>query len=334
MASLLLIGGTLLALVVVEAGFRLAGLLSRRERAREDRPEFYYSHELAPTLKDHPYQVPKPAGTFRIAAVGDSFTFGPYLQLDDTYPKRLERMLNLNAVQPRVEVINYGVPRYSTTHEVGVVKRAIREGADRILLQITLNDPEIKPYRPTGLIQGSVNRFGQVEFKGGIFRHWKSAAFVVSRLYNARSRRGYRDYHLKLFESRKPWESFTGAVGEIQELCRTADIPLVGVIFPLFGLPLDEDYPFLPIHRKVSALLGEKGIPVLDLLPAYRGIPVARLQMMPGKEFHPNEIANRLAAEAIYTFLEAENLIPPEARIKLRFRERIDAKRENAVPYP
>ncbi|MCX6115883.1 MAG: SGNH/GDSL hydrolase family protein, partial [Proteobacteria bacterium] len=69
-------------------------------------------------MQDYPHAVLKPANVFRIAAIGDSFTFAPYMQFTDTFPKKLAQMLSLNPGNRQVEVINYGVPAYSTSHEI------------------------------------------------------------------------------------------------------------------------------------------------------------------------------------------------------------------------
>lgn len=59
--------------------------------------------------------VAKPPGTRRILALGDSFTFGDAVQVDEAWPHRLEARLNGEAGRG-VEVINAGVGGYGTAH--------------------------------------------------------------------------------------------------------------------------------------------------------------------------------------------------------------------------
>ena len=297
-----------------------------RPKEWSDRPKAYYVPADATTAQDRPYSPQKPDGVFRIAVVGDSFSFAPYMQFDDTFAKRLERMLNLE--KAKVEVINYGVPRYSTSHEIALAKKAIAEQADLIVLQICLNDPEIKPYRPTGLVGGVVDRFGGIEYKTGILSWWKTGAFIAKRFYNSDSRDKYVKYFFKLWEGEDTLKNFSDSYQAIKLAADSASKPIVAVLFPLVGLPTDENYPFKELHTIVRNLSEKFGVPLLDLLPAYTGIPIDRLQVIVGKDFHPNEIGPRIAAEEIYNFLLDKQLIPKQAVIQKTMPERISIKFE------
>jgi len=66
-------------------------------------------------IGDIEYAEDKPQDVYRIIALGDSFTEGPYVESGDTYPKKLETMLNSQHVCPdidRFEVLNFGVGGY------------------------------------------------------------------------------------------------------------------------------------------------------------------------------------------------------------------------------
>lgn len=58
------------------------------------------------------YAQEKPPGTFRIAVLGDSFTFGLFVNTPENYPSVLETMLNGSCGQQHYEVLNAGVPGF------------------------------------------------------------------------------------------------------------------------------------------------------------------------------------------------------------------------------
>jgi hypothetical protein len=248
-------------------------------------------------------------------------------------------MLKVSGSQRNVEVINYGVPAYSTSHEIDTTKQAITEGADLIILQITLNDPEIKAHRPSGLTENMTDRFGPLKLKGvtkTLARHWKTLGFVLTRLHNSQTHQAYIDYFTGLFMEEKTWKPFTDAMGQLVGLARESKIPMVAVVFPLFGMPMDEKYPFYPIHTKVKDLMTSLQVPNLDVSDIYQGIPLEHLQVIPGVDRHPNEIAHRMAAEHIYLWLEGQKMIPDEFVIKEKFATRlgINKQRPWVPPHP
>ncbi|MCB0311438.1 MAG: SGNH/GDSL hydrolase family protein [Bdellovibrionales bacterium] len=317
--------GLVAGMLLLELGIRAYMALQPLKKEWSDRPNFYFAHELAPAAQDLPHRKVKPADTYRIAVVGDSFTFAPYMQFTDAFPHKLEAMLNLNDTALKGEVINYGVPAYSLSHEVAVVRRAVEEQADLIILQVTLNDPEMKPYRPTGIQTNLADPFGVFRPQQGpewLFKYWKTAMFVAERLHNSRTHTLYQEYFKELFNNPRSWKKYLGALGKIEKICKRAEVPVVAVVFPLFGLPTDQNYPFWDIHTKVAEALTDHGIPYRDLLDIYSGIPLERLQVMPGVDRHPNEIAHRMAAEAIYVWLAQNKFLPEELLIKVRYKTR------------
>jgi lysophospholipase L1-like esterase len=320
-----LLFGVILSLIAVEGAVRIIEHKSKSsEPSWSDRPRYYIRPELSETMQDYPITRPKPSNVFRLAVIGDSYTFAPYMQFTDAFPKILERMLNLNGTTERGQVINYGVPAYSTNHEIATVDRAIRDEADAILLQITLNDPEIKPYRPKGITV--FDSFGKLKLSGwkaSLLNRWRTAHFVVTRLHNEKTRRDYISYFQNLFDTPKNWNHFETSLRTLVATARKANKPIYAAIFPLFGVPLNEAYPFFPCHQKVAALLAELSVPTTDLFSLYRGIPLERIQVIPGIDRHPNEIAHRMAAEHLYDWLvDEQRAIPESLQIKMKFTDR------------
>ena len=94
-------------------------------------------------FRDSEWTIEKPHNTFRIAAIGDSFTFGsgnPFI--DEVYPKFLEQMLNLPKGNNLLyQVLNLGVPGYNVENEVETLKRdALKFSPDACIWLCIKND--------------------------------------------------------------------------------------------------------------------------------------------------------------------------------------------------
>lgn len=74
-------------------------------------------------FKDYEHEIIKSNNTFRIIALGDSFTYGSWVSTNDSWPKQLETKLNKLNNSIRYEVLNFGIRGYNTEQEVTLSKR-------------------------------------------------------------------------------------------------------------------------------------------------------------------------------------------------------------------
>lgn len=87
---------------------------------------------------EHPKE--KPAGVRRAVFVGDSFTYGAGVLLDDTYPKRTERALSISRSE-KWESIVMAVPGVGTAEEAKTIEdEAFAYSPDVLVLGYVLND--------------------------------------------------------------------------------------------------------------------------------------------------------------------------------------------------
>ncbi|MDP2598803.1 MAG: hypothetical protein Q8P49_03160 [Candidatus Liptonbacteria bacterium] len=84
------------------------------------------------------YQVPKPANTFRILMLGDSFTFGHGVEMEQTFSKVLEKSLNekYDGAGKSFEVINAGYASGFTwdEHYLFLKERGLRYQPDLVVV--------------------------------------------------------------------------------------------------------------------------------------------------------------------------------------------------------
>lgn len=79
--------------------------------------KYHHNRDGLNSMRDYPLEKEK--GIFRIAAIGDSFTYGMYVNTKDNWATSLERKLNLQECGKRTfEVINLGVPGYDVDYTI------------------------------------------------------------------------------------------------------------------------------------------------------------------------------------------------------------------------
>jgi hypothetical protein len=93
-------------------------------------------------LRDREFAIPKPPKTFRILMLGDSFTAGEGVNVEQTFSKRLESVLNKHVAEgERIEVVNAGVGSYSPLLEFLYLRYdGLQLEPDLVILNMDLSD--------------------------------------------------------------------------------------------------------------------------------------------------------------------------------------------------
>lgn len=87
-------------------------------------------------------QQPKPDGIYRVVALGGSTTYGEFIpQAEDAYPAQLQTLLRTEYDHEQVEVINAGVPGYTTYGTfVNFAMRVLDLNPDMVIVYHAVND--------------------------------------------------------------------------------------------------------------------------------------------------------------------------------------------------
>jgi len=223
----------------------------------------------------------KPAGTFRVAFLGDSWTFGLGLREADSFPRRFEEMARqLGAGNGReVQAVNLGMPGYNTANEIAALDFFWeRVRPDAVVLCPTSNDAD-----------SSANVFpnGYLTRQG-----------VVRDAFGEDHSLVFRARVVDSFKFRQRWRANFRAIRDLEERLRARGVPLV--LF--FAATWDE--PF------AHALVAESGLAARYVVtPRVLASPRWR---NPPPWGHGNAAANRLYAAMVYKAV-AETLGWPAA---------------------
>jgi lysophospholipase L1-like esterase len=244
----------------------------------------------------------KPEGTLRLLGLGDSFTFGTGVRFEDTFLSQLQRMLDERREGRPVQVINMGVPSYSTYNEVSTLLAYVRTlTPDIVVICFFLNDngdvPDIMdPINPKGHPWYRASRF--LDHLIWRWERRKGSAALVASFY-------------KSFEDQSEgWNRTKDSFGALRTYSRQFDFQPVVMLFPVLW-HLSDNYPFEQLHAKVCNYVDSLGIPCLDLLPKFAGHDGPELWVHPNNQ-HPNEKAHAIAAEALYHFLDDRHMLERE----------------------
>jgi hypothetical protein len=256
------------------------------------------------SLRDYDYPVVKPENTYRIIGLGDSFAWG-FGVADNrrTTFKYLECWLNTWEDGRHYEVINCAQPARTVRHyEIYVKEYGKKFDPDMFLILYNLNDS----YLPhASMVVDKRTEQVMSEKKDPLSDISRLYRFVKKRILK-KSVHDFTVGHIKEgyfgpYKDQK-WGRAENNLKAIQKFCAEHGIELVVAIFPLL-FELEKNYPFKEEMEEIDNFLKSNKIHSVNLLPTFEGKKSFVLWSSP-TDSHPNRIAHRLAAEAIYEYLQ------------------------------
>ena len=237
-----------------------------------------------------------------ILGLGDSFTFGQGVRYEDIYLTRLGKLL-----KDQYYIQNRGVcgADIETIYCIFTQTYTLQK-YEFVIYGFVLNDFGLpgEIFKGNNLIDFNISNINNINEK--IYDVWR----VRSRLYN------FIMHRLELKEiSQKTVQTYRHAfdnghettiklnlIKQMHNMTAEQGGQFILIIFPLLW-ELD-DYPFVPIHQLLKDFCNQNQIKVLDLLPFFQKRKTQALWAAPS-DHHPNEIAHKIAAQAILKYMGA-----------------------------
>ena len=228
---------------------------------------------------------------FIVLAVGDSFTFGPYIPNEDTWPAQLERLLDA-ALYPRntTQVLNAGIAGYTIVDEYHYLhERGVNLEPDLVIIAFSPNDisdmrslereylarPVEQVYR-TSYARWARSMLTEFEHKSAILRsaHNIKSYIVRQQLQADQAMNNPDDTDatcdpFQLDESSYEgscWKSYRDWFIRTSLFLKQHDIPLLLVAIPDYRQFSEIGYQD-HAQRFVSELAAANGVSYIDLLP-------------------------------------------------------------------
>lgn len=273
-----------------------------RARAKNDRPKYLVSPPPE-NLVRHVGEIPaKPDGVFRVFVLGDSFTWGTNVEADATYPSHMQWLL-ARAGGP-FEVYNFGIPGSCTGDQLELLKKLPRVEPDLVILGYFLNDPDPGRIPPAGITELARRLESPPRWERVLRQHSRLGQTVLKRYWTRKLAAAQVAYFREIFDpDGSTWKRHVRELTRLRQLSDELGLDVRVAIWPHLGFRLDGLYPFLDVHARLTETFAALGVESLDLLDTFRDMSHERLQAIPGLDPHPNEIAHRIAAEAILGWL-------------------------------
>jgi lysophospholipase L1-like esterase len=105
-------------------------------------------------FRSPPMAAARRPGVLRVACIGDSWTFGMNVNQDQTYPARLEALLEQRTPGSHVEVMNFGVLGYSSFQGLELLRRRVLSlHPDVLVIGFGMNDSDVGGYRDKDVVK-------------------------------------------------------------------------------------------------------------------------------------------------------------------------------------
>ncbi len=297
----------LVVVIVVTAGALVAAEFAMRFVFRHaatsgNAHDYIGQHGPAPAVRVNNVgfrdrDVPPKSDRYRIAVVGDSFTWGQGVEERDRFSDLIERGLG-----PGYEVFNFGRPGDNMPEHLDVLSKALAIRPDFVLLQLYINDWEtasMERPRPKQLLPEAWAR--ALERRSILFDLLRNQFDAVQeKIGIVDSYPGYMARNLGDPDAPNARVAY-GQLAEFFDRAHAAGVGVGAVLFPAPDAlgPRGRDYPFRYLHDGTARVCANKRVPFLDLLPVYSTIDDPTTLWVSPFDAHPNAQSNRIAADAI-----------------------------------
>lgn len=277
-------------------------------------------------FRDREYDPVKPDGVYRIGVIGDSITFGNHLEVDETYPERLEELFDESGFA--VEVLNFGVGGYDTGQEVAFVEEiGLDFDLDEVIVGYCMNDAGVVSLNLRYIQRAST--YGSPIYNSRVLQFLRLHldalesklytsdilsigsekdegdnvtvdAFVSERMEWIQKYTSGNDnhvVHLAWYASRGRIGKVDHAFDKLKALSNEYRFKVTVLIIPYVSSHVEaHDWAYEIIRHEAE----QRGFSVVEVLDRFLEQEISSLQISQTDVIHPNAVGHRLIADELF----------------------------------
>ena len=255
--------------------------------------------------RDREVPTKKPAGTYRIAILGDSVAFGARVEAKHDFASQIEWTLNARDKSRCYEVLNFGVPGYGTWQELSALKeKALAYDPDLVILAFVMNDlfdnnqAGKVGYLNMTRVQGAAKFLRE---NSGFYRWMREKVLSVEAQVALRDPCAGGDPTFC-------WDTTRQLLDQMVDTTHQRNAKFALAVFPIRSQTLARDPNIEARYQQVMAGYARaKGIPSIDLLKAFTENRDDELFV---DDYHPTEIGHSIAMIEMIEQLDAQGVLP------------------------
>ena len=253
-------------------------------------------------FRDEEFPIQKPAGEFRVLALGDSFTWGSGVRAEDAWPQVLERGLAAGGRKAQVINCGFAAGSYSPAgYDTWMVSDGLLLQPDLVVVGFCLND------------MGNDNDVPMLSYQG-VTTVGCPVALVdqfLTYFENRRLMATPADFAAVVQKRPETWNATQQALRNLQRILAEKKVPLVVAVIPMVSQLDQVPGPYDELHRMVGAFCAEAGIRCVDLKSVLAGRHDVDLWVHPTDQ-HPNHLGQKLLGQGVLRYLVEKGLDRPQ----------------------
>ncbi len=273
---------------------------------------------------------PKPDDEYRILVLGDSCTFAGYVEVTETYPFYVERMLNeAISANRHVRAINAGVTGIDLKDELNILlETGLLVQPDMVLIGTSQNDSSASIFFPEreGVLSRSqlANKWHDLHFYGGLekktkalYTQWTGEDYPTKTYPSGAWRTNQEAFELEIAHNvvgwgaawfPYAWEEMRGDYETIWKLAQQYKFETVVMLFPI-AVQVEAEHIHDKPQQMFRDVMNEVGLKHYDPLLVLRNAHNERGGTLFYDHAHLIPEGNRIISRALVEFLLTETAL-------------------------